>query len=237
MEMGKSRIQGITIQLDGETKGLHAAMNEVNKQSVDLTSELKDVDRLLKFNPGNTEAIAQKQKLLGDQIAATAEKLNVLKGAEADVQAQFDRGDMGEEQYRAFRREIEFTEGALNGYIGALSKIQSEQENLTTNTQRLDTLFDATGSSVDDFSDILGTQLVNSIKKGTATSDQLEQAINKIGRASLGADTDIGKMKTALDQVDNGSSLQDVQGELRELSSTADESADALENIGDSLGA
>lgn len=235
--MGKSRIQGITIQLDGETKGLQAAMKEVNKQSVDLTSELKDVDRLLKFNPGNTEAIAQKQKLLGDQIAVTAEKLNVLKGAEADVQAQFDRGDMGEEQYRAFRREIEFTEGALNGYKGALSKIQSEQENLTTNTQRLDTLFDATGSSVDDFSDILGTQLVNSIKKGTATSDQLEQAINKIGRASLGADTDIGKMKTALDQVDNGSSLQDVQGELRELSSTADESADALENIGDSLGA
>lgn len=235
--MAKSRIQGITIELDGATTGLQKALKDVNSQSTKLTTELKDVDKLLKFNPGNVQALAQKQKLLTDQIKTTTQKLGQLKQAESQVEAQFQSGKIGEEQYRAFKREIEFTEGALKGYKGQLANIQVEQEKLGTNTKRINTLFEATGSSVDDFADILGHRLVASIKDGTATSDQLEAAINKIGRASLGADTDINKMKNALDTVDDGSSIDAVRGELNKLSTQADDSADALEEIGNKLDA
>ncbi|EQC0678510.1 phage tail tape measure protein [Listeria innocua] len=229
--MAKGRIQGITIEVDGDTKGLNSALKSVNTQSTKLTSELKDVEKLLKFNPGNVEALAQKQQLLTKQIETTTQKLNQLKQAESQVEAQFKSGEIGEEQYRAFRREIEYTEGALNGYKGQLNNAQLEQEKLGQNTKRINTLFEATGSSVDDFADILGGRLTNAIRNGTATSDQLEQAINKIGRAALGTDVDVGKMKNALDTVDDGKSIQNVKTDLKGLSTESNETGEALEGM------
>ncbi|EGB5509923.1 phage tail protein [Listeria monocytogenes] len=229
--MAKGRIQGITIEVDGDTKGLNSALKSVNTQSAKLTSELKDVEKLLKFNPGNVEALAQKQQLLTKQIETTTQKLNQLKQAESQVEAQFKSGEIGEEQYRAFRREIEYTEGALNGYKGQLNNIQVEQEKLGQNTKRINTLFDATGSSVDDFADILGGRLTNAIRNGTATSDQLEEAINKIGRAALGTDVDVGKMKNALDAIDDGNSIQSVETDLKSLSTQSNETGEALEGM------
>src|SRR5690554_4422177 len=108
-----ARIKGITIEIDGETKGLNKALEDVNKRSRDIQRELKQVDRLLKFNPGNTELIAQKQKLLGDQVEATREKLNRLKQAQEQVNEAFQRGEISEEQYRAFQRELIETESKL----------------------------------------------------------------------------------------------------------------------------
>lgn len=232
---GKSRIKGITIELDGETKGLDRALKNVNSQSTKLTNELKDVEKLLKFNPGNVEALAQKQQLLTKQIETTSQKLNELKQAESQVEAQFNSGQIGEEQYRAFRREIEYTEGALNGYKGQLNNLEAEQEKLGQNTKRINTLFEATGSSVEDYADVLGGRLTNAIRNGTATSDQLEQAINKIGRAALGTDADMGKMKAALDKVDDGNSIQGVEAELKELSTQSDKTGDAIKEMGDKL--
>ncbi|WP_088825655.1 phage tail tape measure protein [Listeria goaensis] len=233
--MAKGRIQGITIELNGETKGLNNALKGVNQQSSKLTTELRDVEKLLKFNPGNVEALAQKQQLLTKQIEATTQKLGQLKQAESQVEAQFNAGEIGEEQYRAFKREIEYTEGALNGYKGQLSKVQAEQENLAQNTKRINTLFEATGSNVDDYADVLGGRLTTAIKAGTATSEQLEQAINKIGRAALGTDVDIGKMKNALDTIDDGAGIQNVESDLRGLFTQSDKTADALEAMGDKL--
>ncbi|EIA6960892.1 phage tail tape measure protein [Listeria monocytogenes] len=235
--MAKGRIQGITIEVDGDAKGLNSALKSVNTQSTKLTSELKDVEKLLKFNPGNVEALAQKQQLLTKQIETTTQKLNQLKQAESQVEAQFKSGEIGEEQYRAFRREIEYTEGALNGYKGQLNNIQVEQEKLGQNTKRINTLFDATGSSVDDFADILGGRLTNAIRNGTATSDQLEEAINKIGRAALGTDVDVGKMKNALDTIDDGNSIQSVETELKGLSTQSDKTSENLEGMSKKLDA
>jgi phage-related minor tail protein len=121
--MASGRIKGITIQIDGSTKGLDKALQGVNKRSIDLQKELKDVERLLKFDPGNVEALAQKQRLLTQQIENTADKLDQLKNAQSQVEAQFKNGDIGESQYMAFRREIEFTEGSLNKLKQAISQV------------------------------------------------------------------------------------------------------------------
>ncbi|PGL74968.1 hypothetical protein CN926_18720, partial [Bacillus thuringiensis] len=107
--MAGGKIKGITIEIGGNTQPLQNALKDVNKQSDSLTKELKDVERLLKFNPGNVEALAQKQQLLTQQIEKTTQKLDKLKEAEQQVQEQFQNGKISEEQYRAFRREIEFT--------------------------------------------------------------------------------------------------------------------------------
>lgn len=121
--MADSRIKGITIELDGEATGLQKALSDVTKQSINIQKELKDVDRLLKFDPSNVEAMAQKQKLLASQIEVTSEKLKRLKAAEEQVNEQFSKGEIGETQFRAFRREIEYTEGSLSKLKQSLSKI------------------------------------------------------------------------------------------------------------------
>ena len=104
------KIKGITIEIGGNVQPLNKALESVNKKSRDIQNELRQVDRLLKFNPGNTELLAQKQKLLGDQVANTREKLDRLKAAQAQVNEQFQKGEIGEEQYRAFQRELVKTE-------------------------------------------------------------------------------------------------------------------------------
>lgn len=111
--MGNSTIKGITIEIGGETTKLDKALSEVNKQARSIQSELKQVEKLLKLDPKNTELLAQKQKLLKEAIGQTKDKLDTLKQAEAQAQQQFARGDISEEQYRALQREIQKTEQEL----------------------------------------------------------------------------------------------------------------------------
>ena len=72
------KIKGITIVLDGDTTKLGKALSNVTHDSVKLHKELKEVERALKFEPGNTELIAQKQKILAENIELTTQRLNVV---------------------------------------------------------------------------------------------------------------------------------------------------------------
>lgn len=233
--MANKNIKGITIELDGNTTGLQKALKTVDSTSVKLNGELKEVNKLLKFDPSNTELVAQKQKLLTDSIENTSTKLDQLKSAQSQVEQQFKNGNIGEEQYRAFGREVAQTEQSLNSYKSQLGGLQSEQQKLGQNTDRLNTYFSASGKSVNDFADILGTRLVNAIKNGTATSDQLEIALNKIGKEALGADTDINKFKSTLDSVKSGNSLDQVKSELQEIPSKANAAETSLDDMTDSI--
>ncbi|MFK4375270.1 phage-related minor tail protein [Bacillus sp. RC218] len=229
--MAGGRIKGIVVEIGGNTVGLQNALKDVNKHSENLSKELKDVERLLKFDPGNIEALSQKQQLLTQQIDNTTQKLDKLKVAEQQVQAQFENGKISEEQYRAFRREIEFTQGSLDGLKNKLGNMKAEQESVASSTRQLETLFSATGKSVDDFAGALGNRLVNAIKSGSATSRQLEQAIGLIGREALGAETDIEKLQRALRSVDAGNSIQQVRNELRDLQQEAGRTEEKFEGL------
>ncbi|MEK5390216.1 hypothetical protein NSQ59_07500 [Margalitia sp. FSL K6-0131] len=230
------RIKGITIEIGSDTVGLQNALKDVNKQSRKLQTELKDVERLLKYDPGNVELLAQKQQLLTERIEATSNKLNQLKEAQSQVQAQFERGEIGAEQYRAFQREITATEGALNGLRNQLSNMEKEQERVASSTRQLNTLFEATGTSVDQFADSLGNQLTNAIRNGTATSRQLDQAIERIGREALGANVDLGRLRNALSSVDDGASLRSVRQDLNRLSQEADNAEESVKGLGSEIG-
>lgn len=233
--MAKKKINGITIALNADTKNVTQGLKDIVQQSVKTSDELKDVERLLKLNPNNVELLAQKQALLSDQISITSTKLEALKGAQEDVEKSFKNGDIGVEEYRAFQREIQATEGSLKGFKGQLANMDDEQKRLAQNTERLETLFQATGSEIDDYSDILGTRLTNAIKGGTASSDQLVQALNKVGRSALGADADLDQMKQALDRVDSSSGLNDIKQDLSNLQSEAGKTDQALGDMGDAI--
>lgn len=233
--MADKKIKGITISINGETKGLQKALQDVNKKSRELSSELKSVEKLLKFDQRNVEALAQKQKILTDQIENTSKKLSQLKDAQAQVEQQFRSGEIGEEQYRKFRREVEFTEAQLKKYQQELQNMEQEQQKIQHSTKQLENLFKVTGKSVDDFADVLGDKLVNAIKSGKASSTQLEDALDKIGQAALGANADLDKMRQALDKLASGAKLDKVKKELDEIAKAASNAEKDVKGLGDTL--
>ena len=107
------RIKGITIEIGGDTTGLNKALSGVNKEIRGTQSQLKDVERLLKLDPTNTELLKQKQKLLAEAVGETKNKLDTLKEAEKQAQQQFKEGKISEQQYDALKREIIETEQQL----------------------------------------------------------------------------------------------------------------------------
>ena len=120
-----TRVKGITIQIGGDTTGLNKALSGVNKEIGNTKKSLKDVERLLKLDPENVELLRQKQQLLSNQIADTTDKLEALKDAEKQVQEQFERGDISQDQYFALRREILDTESQLKQLRTEADKTES----------------------------------------------------------------------------------------------------------------
>lgn len=228
------KIKGITIKFGADTMALDKALSEIEKTSKNIGSELSSVNKLLKFDPKNTQLLAQKQELLSKQVENTTQKLDALKRAQGEVEKKFKSGDIGAEEYRHFQREIAKTEQDLKSYTTQISRMESEQKSLKESTKQLQTMFEATGKSLDDFQDVLGTRLTNALRNGTASADDMTVALNKIGRAVLGADSDIGKLKTALNQIDE-SGIDQVRLAIDKLKASSDDATDAIEGVEDAV--
>ena len=224
-----NRIKGITVEIGGDTSGLDKALRGVNSSISLSQSALNDVNKLLKLDPSNTVLVAQKQQLLSQAVSQTSDKLEALESAQEQVTAAFQRGDIGQDKYQAFQREVEETRGKLNQYKNDLSSLQTEQDRLSSNTARLEKLFSSTGTQVDDYADVLGSKLVSAIKNGTANSDQMKTAIEKIGKSATGGKADIRQLTDALDTVDDGEAIRNL---IEELKQAGDAAQDTAEDVG-----
>lgn len=134
-----SRIQGITVEIGGDTTKLQTALKGVNSSIKSTQQQLKDVNSLLKLDPGNTELLAQKQKLLSEAVGETKEKLAALKTAAEQANTALENGEISQSQYDALQREIIETEQNLrsletqaNQSATALQKIGATGEKLKT---------------------------------------------------------------------------------------------------------
>lgn len=133
------RIQGITVEIGGDTTKLQTALKGVNTEIRNTQSQLRDVDKLLKLDPGNTELLAQKHRLLGDAVKETKEKLETLKTAAEQAEQALKDGTITQEQYDGLQREIAETEAKLksleeqaNQFATALQSIAAKGEKLRT---------------------------------------------------------------------------------------------------------
>ena len=199
MAKGKT-IKGLTVEIGGDTTKLGKALEDVNKKSYSLSSELQEVNKLLKFNPGNAELLSQKQKLLSEAVETTAEKLKTLKEAEKQVQKQFERGEVSEEQVRALKREIIETESKLKHY-------QTEAEKASNTTEDL-------GEALGSVAKAGAAALVAGV--GAAVGALVASA-----EASREYRTEMGKLKTAFTTAGHSSeaakaTYQELQGVLGE---------------------
>ena len=111
--MAGSRIKGITVEINGDVTGLDKALKNVNSTIKTTQNQLKDVERLLKLDPTNTELLSQKQRMLSESVQATKEKLDALKTAQEQAKQQLENGTLGQDKYDALQREIIATEQEL----------------------------------------------------------------------------------------------------------------------------
>ena len=111
--MAGGRIKGITIEIGGDTTKLEAALKSVNSEIRNTESKLKDVNKLLKMDPGNSDLLAQKYKTLQQEISATKDKLTTLKEASKQADQALKDGSISKDQYDALQREIAETEQSL----------------------------------------------------------------------------------------------------------------------------
>lgn len=132
-----NRIKGITVEIGGDTTKLQTALRGVNGEIKNTEAQLRDVNKLLKLDPGNTELIAQKHKLLGQAVDETKEKLATLKEAQKQADEALKNGTISQEQYDGLQREIVETEQKLkaleeqaNQSATALQKIAATGEKL-----------------------------------------------------------------------------------------------------------
>ena len=130
-------IKGITVQIGGETTGLSKALQDVNTHSSSIAKELREVDKLLKFDPSNADLLAQKQKLLGDAVDAASEKVKKLRDVQADVEKQFASGKISGEAYRDFQREVIKAEAPLQKAETAVSDFSKEADDGAENVAEL----------------------------------------------------------------------------------------------------
>lgn len=184
--MAKNTIKGITIEIGGDTTKLGKALEDVNKKSSELSSELGQVNRLLKLDPGNADLLAQKQKILAEAVENTASKLDTLKQAEKQVQAQFERGEASEEQVRALQREIVATEKKMDGYKKAAKETAEEIENIGSKAEKADKQLAEMGTSMNDMANtgfkVLGATVGAAVTALTAAAETTREYRTEMGK-------------------------------------------------------
>ncbi len=121
------KIAGINLEIGGNTAGLNKAFESTDRQLRKTANELKEVERYLKLDPTNTELLAQKEKLLAQQVGLTSDKMELLKKSqEAAEQAIKEGTEISEEQYRKLQREIIATGKNLED-LGEKQKVSTEK--------------------------------------------------------------------------------------------------------------
>lgn len=119
--MASGAIKGITISFAGDTTKLDKALRQINNETKSLDKELRQVDKALKFNPTSVELWRQKQEILTQKLNETKNKLDVLKQAQAQMDA--NGVDKNSEEYRKLQREIIETESKVKTFEAQLRKI------------------------------------------------------------------------------------------------------------------
>lgn len=169
------RVKGITIEIGGDTTGLSKALGGVNKEIKSTQSQLKDVERLLKLDPTNTNLLQQRQRLLAQSVEETRGKLTALKEAEQQVQQQMADGKASQEQYEGLQREIFATEQALKNLEDAashsnatLSKVSAVADKLADAAGNISNKTKALSGAA---GGILGAALGSAVSAGLAADD------------------------------------------------------------------
>lgn len=245
--MADKRIKGITIQIGAETKGLDNALKEVEKGANTVKSELRDVERALKTAPDSAVLWAQKQELLTKALEESKKKLELLEKAQQQVNEKFNNKEIGEEQYRAFQREVERARAEVGRFEGQLSDLQSTANNAAENVEDAGNAVEDAGEQAEESGNggftVLKGSLSNLVSEGIKKAidgfkelaTEGETALNSL-QAKTGATAE--QMETYKDVITNlyannyGEDKSDIADSIAEVTQQLGElDSESLEDV------
>ena len=256
-----NRIKGITVEIGGDVTGLDKALKDVNGTIKNTQSQLKDVERLLKLDPSNTELLNQKQRLLKESIGATKDKLDALKTAQEQAKQQMESGDLGRDKYEALQREIIETENKLkdledqakksNAALNKISEVGKKVKEVGGKitkvgegmTKYVTTPIMGIGAaSMAAFSEVDGA-MDTVITKTGATGEALEKMQESVTNLATSIPTDfqtagdaVGEVATRFDDV--GDNLETLSGQFIKFASLNNvDVTGAIDNVQASMAA
>lgn len=225
--MASKRIQGITIEIGGDTSKLSDALKAPNKEITSLQSQLKDVNRLLKLDPTNTELLTQKQKLLSEAVNETKQKLETLQEADRQAKQQLASGELTQEQYSALQREITATEQELKKLESQASKSNATLSKISGVANDVGGKATAAGKALMPVSAGVAAIGVASIKAFTEVDEGMDTIIKKTGATGDAAKSLEGVYKKVATKVP--ADLNDVGAAIGEINTRFGFTNDTLE--------
>ena len=238
-------IKGIKIEIGGDTQPLQNALKKVNSASIEAAKELKSIDKALKFDTGNVTLLAQKQEVLQKQVSTTKEKLETLRQAQAQVEAQFKSGDIGADQYRAFQREVVQTENILKGYENKLENVNKALDgngNATkSNREQLKELQNEQQRLASEGEKVVSSFKLQESQMGSNASeaDKLALAEQKIGKQSEIVAQQVENLEKQLalakqEYGENSTEVNKLETQLNESKAAFNGLSNEMENLGES---
>jgi len=231
-----AKVKGITIELSADTKGIETALKNVNKEISNTQKQLSSVNSSLKLNPGNTDLLEQKMRLLGQAIDQTKNKLTALKQAQQQVSAGMATGANNQSQYDALTREISDTTVKLN---------QLQQTQAQTNTALLSASGSTTAfqtglqgisnaamnvaSKTAMISAAAGMALGGMIALGTESAQTADDLVTMANQTGLSTDY-LQRLKYASESIDVP--LDTINGAIMKMKGNLKNNEDAWKSIG-----
>lgn len=222
--MASKKLKGITIEIDGNTTPLSDSLKDVNRNLYSVQNELKQVDNLLKFDPGNAELAAQKQTLLADAITETTEKLKTLRTAKEQADSKLASGEMGKKQFRELEREIISTENSLKKLNSTQDSYEDSTVSLKNNVVNLESAMSALDKVGNAISGVFKTIAATSATLGASlvaaevSTREYRSDLSKLEENTKAANLDFDNMKNNL-------------SDLVALTDESDSSIEALSNL------
>lgn len=225
MAGGGGRIKGITIEINGDTSKLQEALSSVDKSLKNTQTQLRDVNKLLKLDPHNTELLHQKQELLGKAAKDTEEKLKTEKEALKQLQAEGSTDPKAIEQQNALKREIIATEQALQKYKEQIKLLPVELQVVSDVTGELSEKTKGLSTAAAG----LGAAMLGNAYNAALAADDLNTLSNQTGFSV----EELQKMQYAADLVDV--SMDTMTGSVQKLTKNMASGSDVFDTLGVSI--
>lgn len=240
--MAGTKVRGITIELSADASGVQDALKQVNSSLRTTQSDLRDIEKLLKLDPTNTELLAQKQDALKKAIEGTKDKVEILRQAEEDLAKQMVDGGTEEQQRQldALRREIVSTEADMKKYEGQLEEVGKASNDVAEDTQNAERHTDSFGETAKKAGAIAAAGFAAIAAAMVAVVKGLGDMITETAEYGDNVDKMSQKMGITAEAYQEwdfimqhcGTSMESLKSSMKTLATAAENGNDAFEKIG-----
>ena len=218
--MAKKRIKGITLKVDGDTTGFSKSLDKLDTNIKSTQAELKDVEKLLKLDPTNTELLAQKQKLLGEAISDTQKRLETLKNVSEKAAETKDNYDAWKEKYAPIQEQIARTTETLEELrkqdtkakeqlaSGEITQVQYDklQQEIKATSTSLKSLKEDAKKVSEEFKNPVSPRQYDALQREIIETEQsmknLQERSGELQATESGTETAFGRLKKEISEQD-----------------------------------